>query len=480
MEGTSMDNDAGPSHALPATMTFPLSSSAVSGQTQQTLELSQPQKSEGQSTQAPKFSNGPHIRSRITVVCAECKRLKLKCDRRTPCSSCLKRDTTARCVYSQAAVEKIDVQSLHNRLLVLESAFNHLSSVSPTTPISAALAGLPEIKTRISVSGSSGQSSNTASQTHSLAGLPCSDRALLAIGASGSSVVISLEDVASIWLGELDDPAADTDSKVARTDTSPTRPSASGGIKVKLEPTSVLIPPVSSSSSVASSFSIGTVPPSFSPPISYDAFLPPSAFYSAPPEVTPELVLKNMPLAPRRARYLAAMRETMLLHPCFNVPHFMQRVDAMINWAESGPRSVPASGSRSFANGAGSKSKEELARELFLGPSGKSGSSRKETARPQPPAHSKPTLSFFAAACAACALGAMAAREEVVASDDSLEPGINPAALFSLSEQSLGLFEKTATYDLDSVIAMILQVLYLLHDGNERRAGCVPADWEDD
>src|ERR1700753_2670134 len=27
-----------------------------------------------------------HIRSRITVVCAECKRLKLKCDRRTPCS----------------------------------------------------------------------------------------------------------------------------------------------------------------------------------------------------------------------------------------------------------------------------------------------------------------------------------------------------------------------------------------------------------
>ncbi|KAH9925109.1 uncharacterized protein B0H18DRAFT_877456, partial [Fomitopsis serialis] len=40
-----------------------------------------------------------------------CKRLKLKCDRRTPCSSCLKRDTVQRCVYSQAAAEKIDVQS---------------------------------------------------------------------------------------------------------------------------------------------------------------------------------------------------------------------------------------------------------------------------------------------------------------------------------------------------------------------------------
>ncbi|KZT04866.1 uncharacterized protein LAESUDRAFT_615143, partial [Laetiporus sulphureus 93-53] len=57
------------------------------------------------------------IRSRITV----CKRLKLKCDRRTPCSSCIKRDTVQRCVYSQAAAEKIDVQSLHNRVLQLES-----------------------------------------------------------------------------------------------------------------------------------------------------------------------------------------------------------------------------------------------------------------------------------------------------------------------------------------------------------------------
>jgi len=71
------------------------------------------------------------IRSRITVVCAEvriaalyyplfyllhhlsfhiqCKRLKLKCDRRNPCGSCTKRDTVARCVYSPAAAEKVCV-----------------------------------------------------------------------------------------------------------------------------------------------------------------------------------------------------------------------------------------------------------------------------------------------------------------------------------------------------------------------------------
>ncbi|KAL6307007.1 hypothetical protein BKA93DRAFT_713009, partial [Sparassis latifolia] len=62
------------------------------------------------------------IRSRITV----CKRLKLKCDRRTPCSSCIKRDTVQRCVYSQAAAEKIDVQSLHNRILILEGVIAQL------------------------------------------------------------------------------------------------------------------------------------------------------------------------------------------------------------------------------------------------------------------------------------------------------------------------------------------------------------------
>ncbi|KZV96017.1 hypothetical protein EXIGLDRAFT_593558, partial [Exidia glandulosa HHB12029] len=63
------------------------------------------------------------IRSRITV----CKRLKLKCDRRAPCGSCVKRDTVSRCAYSAAAAEKIDVQSLHNRVLLLEAQIQSLS-----------------------------------------------------------------------------------------------------------------------------------------------------------------------------------------------------------------------------------------------------------------------------------------------------------------------------------------------------------------
>ncbi|KAH7337458.1 hypothetical protein B0J17DRAFT_718221 [Rhizoctonia solani] len=79
------------------------------------------------------------IRSRITVVCAECKRLKLKCDRRSPCSSCVKRETTARCVYSAAAAEKIDVQSLHNRVSALEDSWRAWTNTQPgqTPPMPA-------------------------------------------------------------------------------------------------------------------------------------------------------------------------------------------------------------------------------------------------------------------------------------------------------------------------------------------------------
>ncbi|KAF8916669.1 hypothetical protein BDZ89DRAFT_934934, partial [Hymenopellis radicata] len=64
------------------------------------------------------------VRSRITV----CKRLKLKCDRRNPCGSCVKRDTTARCIYSPAAAEKVDLHSLNNRLIQVETLLAQLTS----------------------------------------------------------------------------------------------------------------------------------------------------------------------------------------------------------------------------------------------------------------------------------------------------------------------------------------------------------------
>ncbi|KAF7292814.1 Fungal specific transcription [Mycena indigotica] len=90
------------------------------------------EQSKGQTTPAAGPANPPQVRSRITVVCAECKRLKLKCDRRTPCGSCVKRDTVARCVYSPAAAEKVDLHSLNNRLIQVEQLLAQGNNVIPT------------------------------------------------------------------------------------------------------------------------------------------------------------------------------------------------------------------------------------------------------------------------------------------------------------------------------------------------------------
>ncbi|KIM41574.1 hypothetical protein M413DRAFT_71958, partial [Hebeloma cylindrosporum] len=74
------------------------------------------------------FSFSPsQIRSRVTV----CKRLKLKCDRNTPCGSCTKRNTVDRCTYSPAAAEKVDLHSLNNRMIQVETFLAMLTAGQP-------------------------------------------------------------------------------------------------------------------------------------------------------------------------------------------------------------------------------------------------------------------------------------------------------------------------------------------------------------
>ncbi|KAH9929060.1 uncharacterized protein BXZ73DRAFT_102214 [Epithele typhae] len=375
----------------------------------------------------PKFSNGPHIRSRITVVCAECKRLKLKCDRRTPCSSCIKRDTVQRCVYSQAAAEKVDVQSLHNRILEIERVLAQMQAAGPSPSASAALACIPALKqTANAVAGPSRAGPSTVPPTL-MAGLPCNDRALLAQGASGSSVVISLDDVVSLWLSEYE-------AEIIEGKSSDPRPG------------SISFAPGAGSHLPAGGLN------SLQPPAPFEAFLPPpSAGPTALPQVTAALVA-YLPADSARSRFLKAFRETMLLHPSFNVPHFEQRIAAVFSWAETGE----SAGTATPAYGARPMSKQELARDIFL-----------SSAKPGAGA------SFFSAAAAAFALGALVARDEDPEADRAepltpLTPGESagtPATLFALSEQALQFFEKTSAYDLDSIIAMILQVLYMLHEG---------------
>ncbi|KAH8101686.1 hypothetical protein BXZ70DRAFT_70034 [Cristinia sonorae] len=193
-------------------------------------------------------------------------------------------------------------------------------------------------------------------------------------------------------------------------------------------------------------------PPAFIPPLPFTTFLPattPTSDHSPGqselPQVTPGL-LQHLPGTPStRSVLIRALSDTMTVHPCFNIRHFERRIEAMMSWGESPVNDPPPDDGRL-------KSKE-LARELFLGI--------------QPSKKRKPTLSFFAAAAAAFALGVLVSNEPI---DDALP---SSASLYALSEQALGLFERTSPYDIDSLIAMLLQVLYQLHDGQMRIAQSV-------
>lgn len=421
---------------------------------------------------APKSSNSTHIRSRITVVCAECKRLKLKCDRRTPCSSCVKRDTMIRCVYSQAAAEKIDVQSLHNRLLAVEGQVATLTAnqAASNPSIPPFRSTYPASSSQSSLTTSpSGPSHSSSRPATSALGTQSNDRYLLISGQSGSSLVVNLEDTAGVWLNELEAQLGIDDASKAPS-TSPysvAKPAVttSGTARVKLEPTPVVLSsstPVSAATT-ASPMSSPTAASSLAtniqgsgwknvntyvPPLPLSMFQPDASGSTCPqrdlPQVTPALLRRLPPSAITRTRYLKGLHDAMMVHPCFNFRHFEQRIDAMMAWGEANDLS---------------KQKTDLARELF---GAVNGAPKKSPglASTSP----KPTLSFFAAASAALALGAIMARDPA----EPTKERHTPATLFALSKQSLFLFEETSTYDVDSVIAMLLQALYLLHDGQMR------------
>ncbi|KAI0046789.1 hypothetical protein FA95DRAFT_1606603 [Auriscalpium vulgare] len=389
-----------------------------------------------QSTGGPRFSSGSHIRSRITVVCAECKRLKLKCDRRAPCGSCRKRDTVHRCLYSAAAAEKIDVQSLHNRLQIVESQVAQIYAGGVRT----------------------GPVPTAGPLTDNLP-FPHNDRTVLATGMSGSSVTISLDDVAALWIEHIDLPHA---SPSDPSSSSPFAPGPSSP-QVKLEP----------------SIDVSTAPDE----VPFFSTLPPLSIYyphgSTTAVVSPTLIAL-LPAAPSlRSRIVTAIDETMRMHPCFNVKNFKYRSDSMFSWAKEEDLRT--------GSAAPSNSKSEIAKTIFF----PSSTSSDSTGSLVPPARPTPTLSFFACVAAAYALGIQACKENEAATneveapkgghssktarlDDGARLGshkqsawhkTSASGLYALSLQALAAFEMTHSYDLDYLIACILQLLFLLHDG---------------
>lgn len=171
-------------------------------------------------------------------------------------------------------------------------------------------------------------------------------------------------------------------------------------------------------------------------------------------------------------------------------------MDGMFRWAED----TEVIERFALESRGGGMSKVDAARATFFG----EPASNKTSSEP------KPSLSFFAAAAGALAVGAQANRdqnengideENAMAVDDMVLHGsassrsvssssqakkarttastqvyqapntdnskssASPAMLFALSEQALDVFEKSNAYDLDYLVALIMHALYMLHSG---------------
>lgn len=415
----------------------------------------------------------------------QCKRLKLKCDRRTPCGSCTKRDTVARCVYSPAAAEKVSVPLL--------SLSSHTSSLPPTSDLHSLNNRLIQVESQLA------QFTAPGARSHNFYHQPPgpstqSDRPLLAVGQSGSSLAISLDDITAIWLDELD--LGKDILPVQSPPSYPPCPAHASSNHIKVEPAPVTLPS-------------HDAPSPSDPPV--HLLLPPLAAYytsSSPtatdsPSVNSRLLI-HLPFAPRRRQKLYDNVEDVLkMHPCFNFKHFKDRAEAMFKWSsEVDGHDNSLADTPTIQNGASgplsTATKLDTARAIFFGPPATSASSRTLSTP-------KPTLSLFAAVAAAFALGTLVDREIAeeearldIAHSDSVTPddsssrpptrkkpdllptqnkkckGVtkdavcSPAALFALSQQALSLFEKSSPYDLDFLATMILHVLYALHDSRTR------------
>ena len=299
------------------------------------------------------------------------------------------------------------------------------------------------------------------------------DRALIAVGHSGSSLTIPLEDVTSIWLEHLDlnkdlQPAS---NHTANSSSFPSTP-------IKLEPTPATLPSLGTKSSFE---------------LAGPALVPPVSLYfsnhSSPnePTVSPELVSYLPTSTAKRRKLWNSVEDILMMNPCFNLRHFKERSEGIFRWATEAD--AMDSGRRNMS---GVPSKADTARAIFFG----DASSRRSVL-------TKPTVSFFAAVAGALALGAQACKDSGTEDLDNITgdnaavngrssgrrspsvtsngpgkrsktsggskqshiPSASSTALFALSKQALDIFDETSPPDMDYLIAIILRILYMLHDG---------------
>lgn len=240
------------------------------------------------------------------------------------------------------------------------------------------------------------------------------DRALLAIGASGSSLLVSLDDVAGLWLEHFD---LSRDSGIDLYPAQPRTPETSHHV-------SETFPDISSSSSkIASPFFFTHQPLSNS--------------------ITPEL-LALLPSASQRPVLLDVLASVFRMHPSLNFPHFRARINLM------------------FVDNSGPE-------EIGIGPSRTS-----YWEKPTLSFFAAATAGFaLALQCASNLLPlAIPASPRTTSSSNSPPPAtpqLTVSFLLSLSGHILQTVEDlNEPFDLDFLHALILRCLCMLHDGHPR------------
>ncbi|GAA5897588.1 hypothetical protein JCM5296_003731 [Sporobolomyces johnsonii] len=132
-------------HPFPVTLPPPTASSSGSGASPQLVQQSAKTKARKSSQAEADEDGGEHgeeggaqerkrARTKQSLSCGECKRRKIKCDRKIPCSACIKRGTPDGCSWEDAKIEPErqpfaladDLDDLRERLRLVEKFINLL------------------------------------------------------------------------------------------------------------------------------------------------------------------------------------------------------------------------------------------------------------------------------------------------------------------------------------------------------------------
>lgn len=301
-------------------------------------------------------------------------------------------------------------------------------------------------------------------------------RALLALGGGSSSISVSLDDISSLWLEHLD--------------------FAKEGVEARLLTSSVLSPPTDATGELqwlerltshlnlfkSSSISPNAASSSSSPGGSGGGIA-----------VTPQLVAQ-LPAEPVRTALMELLEVKLRMHPSVPYAYFKRKIEAMFQWAESQSPSSPFPTSSSgkaeedrpslafFAAAAigfaiGAASWLERSGDSFAADGLSYGNGLYLATWCYPPAYMRffpdpPDHISVASSSARSRKGkepAPAPPPSDTSSTSSFNGPIDPALpenLSGLSEIAMYLHRKKfgyASYDLDSVSALLLRILYLVY-----------------